>query len=134
MTAVRPPTNPPMQWTKPAGTLLGVESRCCAGSATDRPHVICPMADVAFKLALLVLLLAWSGYFVYCLATGVLDAWKLGRFGVYEKNKPTAHVVRSSAHAIEFWFIMTFWHVMLVVFVAVFVFGIYGVWRVLASP
>ena len=91
------------------------------------------MGDVALKIVLLVLLLAWSGCFVYRLATGVLDAWKVGRFGVYEKNKPTARVVRSSAHPIEFWFTMTFWHVMLVVFVAVFVLGIYGIWRVIVS-
>jgi hypothetical protein len=95
--------------------------------------VICPMADVVLKIVLLVLLLAWSGYFVYRLAVGVADAWRVGRFGVHEKGKPVARVVRSWARPLEFWFTMASWHVMLVVFAGVFVLGIYGVWRVLAS-
>jgi hypothetical protein len=32
--------NQPMQWTKPAGTLVEVRSRRGAGSATDRPYVL----------------------------------------------------------------------------------------------
>jgi hypothetical protein len=91
-----------------------------------------PMADMAFKIVLLLLLLAWSGYFVYRLATGVVHAWKVGRFGVHQKEKPIARVVRSSAGPIEFWFTMAFWHVMLVMCGGVFALGIYGIWRVIA--
>lgn len=88
------------------------------------------MADVIYRIVLLVLLLAWSGYFVFRLATGAFDAWKVGRLGHYEQGKTTARVVRSSVRPIEFWFTMTFWHVMLVAFAAVFVLGMCGIWRV----
>jgi hypothetical protein len=91
------------------------------------------MTDAAFKIVLLFLLLSWSGYFVYRLGTGVVDAWRVGRFGVSVKGKADTRVVRSSARPIEFWFTMTIWHVMLIVFAVVFTLGIHGVYRVIAN-
>ena len=41
-----------MQWAEPAGKLLVFESRRGAGSATDRPHVIPPVATRKRKLVL----------------------------------------------------------------------------------
>ena len=91
------------------------------------------MADAIFKIVLLLLLLAWSGYFVYRLATGVADAWRDGRFIVHGRPKPVARMVRSSSRPIEFWFTMAPWHAMLLIFVAVFALAIYGIWHVLGS-
>ena len=88
------------------------------------------MADVVFRIVLLLLLLAWSGYIVYRLAAGVFEAWRFGRLGVRTWPKRNLRVVRSWAHPIEFWLTMTFWHMMLIVFSIVFALGVYGIWRV----
>lgn len=90
------------------------------------------MTDMVFKIVLL-LLLAWSGYFVYRLGMGIVDAWRLGRFGMYEKGKFVARVVRGSARPTEFWFTMTVWHVMLVIFAAVFMLGVREFHRVITA-
>lgn len=88
------------------------------------------MADKAFKIVLLLLLLVWSGYFVFRLAIGLIDAWRIGRLCLTERRKHTVRIVRSAAHPVAFWFTMAAWHVLLVAFAGLFLAGVYGIWRV----
>ena len=81
------------------------------------------MADLAFKLVGLILLLAWSGYTLCLLVPRVFEAWKVGRFGAYR-------VVRSSTHPVQFWFAMAVFHVMALLIGVLFVTGLYGVYVV----
>jgi hypothetical protein len=91
------------------------------------------MANLLFKLVLLLLLLAWSGHFVFRLSIGILGAWRSGRCesAAYERGQTVARVVRAAGHPVAFWFTMVVWHVMLAAFLGVFGFGAYSFWRVL---
>jgi hypothetical protein len=89
------------------------------------------MADKAFKIALLLVLLTISGLFVIKLSAGLIAAWRVGRFGLHQKGKSTPRIIREATSPIEFWFTMAFWHILLVGFVSLFGLGIYGIWRTL---
>lgn len=85
------------------------------------------MADKAFKL-LLCLFLLWSGYYLYCLAAGLLDAWASGRFAAGGKRDAFAshRIVRWHKRPVEFWFTMALLHAMLVALKCGFGWGVYG--------
>jgi hypothetical protein len=88
-------TNPPMQWTEPAGSLLQFESRRGAGSATDRHYVMRPRVPSTRVLVLGVILLgtavaAWPASYAQHFALGYdapkWSAWLAGVDGELSLN------------------------------------------------